>query len=424
MNRKPQYFTVALIFLVFAVISFLTNILNPLIPEVKRSFGLSNLMAGLLPFAFFVAYGVMSIPAGILLDRTGAKLMTVMPFLLACIAAFSFALFPQYGVYLVTLFSIGLGMAMLQVTINPLLRAAGGESHFAAFSVFGQLFFGLGAYLAPQVYKYLVSGLSDRDHLSGLLAGIGKVTPPEMPWLSLYWVFAFVTLLMVVVLWLVKIPPIEMSSDEQVGDRKSYLDLIKSRTGLLYFAGIFAYVGTEQGVGNWISEFLYQYHQVDPQTIGANTVSWFWAFLTIGCFLGLLIIRLFDSRKVIMGASLGAIISLIFALSGSREVALIAFPAIGFFASVMWSIIVSLALNSVSSNHGSFSGILCTGIMGGAVVPLIVGFIADHMGLRVGMAVLFVTLGYIFSIGIWARPLISNSTIQWRKSGNSESSLS
>ena len=106
MNRKPQYFTVALIFLVFAVISFLTNILNPLIPEVKRSFGLSNLMAGLLPFAFFVAYGVMSIPAGILLDRTGAKLMTVMPFLLACIAAFSFALFPRYGVYLVTLFVI------------------------------------------------------------------------------------------------------------------------------------------------------------------------------------------------------------------------------------------------------------------------------------------------------------------------------
>jgi len=415
MNRRPQYFTVALIFLVFAVISFLTNILNPLIPEVKRSFELSNAMAGLLPFAFFIAYGVMSIPAGIILDKTGAKLMTVLPFFIACLAAFGFAAFPHYGVYLVSLFSIGLGMAMLQVTINPLLRAAGGESHFAAFSVFGQLFFGVGAYLAPQVYKYLVTGLADREGLSGIMSLVGSVTPTEMPWLSLYWVFAVVTFGMVVLLWVVKIPPIELSSDEQAGDKQSYLDIIKSKTGILYFLGIFAYVGTEQGVGNWISEFLYQYHGVDPQTIGANTVSLFWASLTSGCFLGLIVIKLFDSRQVLMGASLGAMLALATALLGSKSVALIAFPAVGFFASVMWSVIVSLALNSVASNHGSFSGILCTGIMGGAIVPLVVGFIADHLGLRLGMCVLFITLAYIFSIGVWARPLIKNSTIKWGK---------
>ncbi len=415
MNRKPQYFTVALIFLVFAVISFLTNILNPLIPEVKRSFELSNAMAGLLPFAFFIAYGVMSIPAGVILDKTGAKLMTVVPFFIAFGAAFGFAAFPAYGVYLVSLFSIGLGMAMLQVTINPLLRAAGGESHFAAFSVFGQLFFGVGAYLAPQVYKFLVAGLADREELTGVMALVGRFTPVEMPWLSLYWVFAFVALLMVVLLWVVRIPPIELTSEEQAGDKQSYLDLIRSRTGILFFLGIFAYVGTEQGVGNWISEFLYQYHAVDPQTLGANTVSWFWACLTIGCFLGLIVIKLFDSRHVLMGASLGAMLSLFIALVGSREIALLAFPAVGFFASVMWSIIVSLALNSVASHHGSFSGILCTGIMGGAIVPLIVGFVSDHLGLRLGMGVLFLTLGYIFSIGVWARPLITNSRIRWGK---------
>ncbi len=415
MNRKPQYLTVALIFLVFAVISFLTNILNPLIPEVKRSFELSNAMAGLLPFAFFIAYGVMSIPAGVILDKMGAKVMTVFPFFIAFLAAFGFAAFPHYGIYLVSLFSIGLGMAMLQVTINPLLRAAGGESHFAAFSVFGQLFFGVGAYLAPQVYKYLVAGLADRGDLTGAMAWVGRFTPEAMPWLSLYWVFAFVALLMVILLWVVKIPPIELTSEEQVGDKQSYLHLIKSRTGILYFLGIFAYVGTEQGVGNWISEFLYQYHGADPQTVGANTVSLFWACLTIGCFLGLIVIKLFDSRHVIIGASLGAMLALGAALIGNETVALIAFPAVGFFASVMWSIIVSLALNSVASNHGSFSGILCTGIMGGAVVPLIVGFISDHLGLRVGMGILFLTLAYILSIGIWARPLITNSTIQWGK---------
>ncbi|HEY4656640.1 MAG TPA: MFS transporter, partial [Cyclobacteriaceae bacterium] len=82
----------------------------------------------------------------------------------------------------------------------------------------------------------------------------------------------------------------------------------------------------------------------------------------------------------------------------------------------MWSVIISLALNSVSMHHGTFSGILCTGIVGGAVVPLIVGGLAELAGLRYAMLFLFITLGYVLSIGIWARPLIRNQTVRWGKS--------
>jgi fucose permease len=84
---------------------------------------------------------------------------------------------------------------------------------------------------------------------------------------------------------------------------------------------------------------------------------------------------------------------------------------VGFFLSVMWSVIFSLALNSVAQHHGSFSGILCTGIVGGAVVSALVGWLGDQFGLRVGMTLLFVTLGYILSIGLWAKPLIDNATV-------------
>ncbi len=83
----------------------------------------------------------------------------------------------------------------------------------------------------------------------------------------------------------------------------------------------------------------------------------------------------------------------------------------GFFASVMWSIIVSLALNSVSSHHGTFSGILCTGIAGGALVPLIIGGLGELIGLRFAMLFMLLTLGYILSIGIWARPLVTNARV-------------
>lgn len=108
-------------------------------------------------------------------------------------------------------------------------------------------------------------------------------------------------------------------------------------------------------------------------------------------------------------------ISLTFALFGPGKVALVAFPMVGFFASVMWSVIFSLALNSVAKHHGSFSGILCTGIIGGAIVPLIIGWLGDFFGLRFGMSFLYLILGYILSIGFWSKPLITNVTFRDKK---------
>jgi len=164
-----------------------------------------------------------------------------------------------------------------------------------------------------------------------------------------------------------------------------------------------------------MSKFLSDYHGVDPQTIGASSVSYFWGLLTAGCLLGLLLLKLWDSRKVLIWFTAAATVTLSAALFGSSEIALYAFPLTGFFASVMWSVIFSLALNSYSSNHGSFSGILVTGIVGGAIVPVIVGWLGDMFGLRIGMMFLYLTLGYILSIGFWAKPLVTNETIRLTK---------
>ncbi len=87
----------------------------------------------------------------------------------------------------------------------------------------------------------------------------------------------------------------------------------------------------------------------------------------------------------------------------------------GFFASVMYPVIFSLALNSAKEHHGSFSGILITGIIGGAVIPLIIGWLGDQLGLRFGMLFLYITLGYILSVGFGARPIITNKTIKLSK---------
>jgi fucose permease len=127
------------------------------------------------------------------------------------------------------------------------------------------------------------------------------------------------------------------------------------------------------------------------------------------------LLKLLDSRIVLVLFTIGAIICLTAALFMSGPVARIAFPLVGFFSAVMYPVIFSLALNSVAEHHGSFSGILITAIIGGAVVPLIVGGLGDLFGLRNGMLFLYVTMGYILSVGFWAKPLITNVTIDFRK---------
>jgi len=413
---KRNYFIVGLILLIFFVISFLTNILGPLIPDIIDSFSLSLTLAGLLPFSFFIAYGVMSIPAGFLVDKYKEKKVIFSAFVVAFIGALLFALTSNFPAAMASLFLIGLGMAMLQVAINPLLRVAGGKEHFAFNSVLAQLIFGLASFISPQVFTYLVTNLKDDPERGNIvIRTLAKVVPADLPWISLYWVFTVITLVMILIIASIRFPKVKLKEDERAGARESYAELFKNKFVILYFFGIFAYVGSEQGVANWISKFLATYHRYDPQTVGADTVSYFWGLLTAGCLLGLLLLKIFDSRKILIWFTSASLISLTFALFGPGNIALIAFPMVGFFASVMWSVIFSLALNSVKAHHGSFSGILCTGIIGGAIVPLIIGWLGDMFSLRLGMTFLYLTLGFILSIGFWSKPLITNVTFRDKK---------
>lgn len=400
---------IMLIMLIFFVISFLTNILGPIIPDIIKSFSLGIGLAGFLPFSFFIAYGIMSVPAGLLIERYSEKTVMIAAFALAFGGALLFALFPRVTVALPSLFVIGIGMAMLQVAINPLLRHSGGGENFAFYSVLAQLVFGLASFLSPQLYSYLVHNVHS-GNTSFFIRLLDPIVPANLEWASLYWVFALVVLAIIVIIRITKFPKVELQEDEKIETGKAFKELLANKQVILFFIGIFAYVGTEQGIANWASKFLQTYHGIDPATTGANVISYFWGLLTVGCLLGLLLLKLFDSRTVLMVFTTGAIISLAFALFGPSNVSIYAFPVSGFFLSVMWSVIFSLALNSVPSHHGTFSGILCTAILGGAVVPLVIGGIGELLGLRFSMLILFFTLGYIFSIGIWAKPLITNKT--------------
>ena len=310
---------------------------------------------------------------------------------LATLGSLLIVLSPHYLTALLSLFMIGSGMAMLQVVINPLLRTAGGEENYANYSVWAQLIFGFASFLSPMVYQYFIG--------------------MELPWLSLYILFIGISIIMMLITLSTHFPQVKLSDDEKPGALAIHLELFKNKQVILYFIAMLCYVGTEQGIATWISQFLQTYHGLNPQTDGANTIAYYWGLMTAGGILGIVLLKLLDSRIILVAFTFLAMIALAFGLYGNAAMALIAFPLVGFFASVMYPIIFSLALNSVTEHHGSFAGIIVTGIVGGAIFPFIVGGIGDIFGLKTGMSILFLSMSYIFSIGFWAKPLVSNKRI-------------
>ena len=411
MNRS--YFKVALIMLIFIVISFVTNILDPMGTDVQASFRLTETQVGYLASALFIAYAVMSIPAGVLVEKLSAKTVLIAAFVLSALGALFFAARPSFAVAIPALFIVGVGFAMLQVVINPLLRVAGGEEHYAFFGNMSQMIFALGSTVSPHLYVYLVGGIRDgaKGGLVGFLAGH---VPQGMSWVALYWVFTAVLLAMAVVIACVRLPRVALAEDEKVGSLATILLLLKSRTVWVYFVGIICYVGTEQGIATKIKPFLMNCYSVAPDLADRVAVSGFWGAMTVGCAVGLVLLKLFDAKKILVVFMAGGMLTLLTALFGGRAAALVAMPLLGFWCSVGWPLVFALALNSVDKHHGTFAGILCTGILGGAILPPLVGLIADHAGaagLRYGLLAVLGTFAYLIFIGLWAHPLVANATL-------------
>ena len=418
---QKRYLSLVAIMMFWFTISFITNILGPLIPGIIDNFQLKDLaMAGFIPTSFFLAYAVMSIPAGLLIDRYGEKPVLFAGFSMPFIGSILFACMPCYGVLLASSFIIGLGMAMLQTVINPLQRVVGGEENYAFVAELGQFVFGAASFVSPLVYAWLIHALSPEVYVAGqnaLLDILASVTPLELPWVALYWVFTAILAVMLVIVAIARFPHIELRDDERSGSSASYFSLFRQRYVWLFFLGIFCYVATEQGTSVFMSTFLERYHDIDPRTVGAKCVSWFWGSMTLGCIVGMIALKLVDSRRLLQVSGILSIALLASALFGTASVATVAFPAIGFCISMMYSIVFSLALNTATAYHGSFAGILCTGIVGGAGGPLLISLLADMTSLRTGMCLIFLFMGYITFIGFWAHPLVANKTISLRKKG-------
>ena len=194
------------------VISFVTNILGPLIPDIINSFSLSKLtLAGFIPTSFFLAYAVMSIPAGLMIEKWGEKTVLFLGFFMNLVGSLLFAFLHTYPVLLASCFIIGLGMAMLQTVINPLQRAVGGEENYAFVGDMSQVVFSGASFVSPLVYTYYV-------------ANPMSFAPEGMPWVSLYYLFGAILIAMLVLVLICRFPKISLTADEKSGGKTEQPD--------------------------------------------------------------------------------------------------------------------------------------------------------------------------------------------------------
>jgi len=156
---------------------------------------------------------------------------------------------------------------------------------------------------------------------------------------------------------------------------------------------------------------LYQYHSLDPAVVGVEVISAFWGNLTIGTVINLFLIKLFDEKKLLNFYAISSSIIILLALHSYSEVSVISFKILGFSISGIWSLMISLGLNSVSKNHSIFTGILLTGIVGGALFPFIIAGVGQLFNLKVGMHIILLGFIYLSYVGFNARPLIKNKIL-------------
>lgn len=409
---------IVLINIMYLLVGMLVSVMSALIPNMIDSFSISYTVAALLPFAFYLSFTFLSIPAGIANERIPSRRMLLFALWTALLGVLLFVVFLNYYTSVISLFIIGSAVAVIQVSIVPLLRRVCGAEHFAFHSTLNQLVYGLGAFLSPVLFSYLTVGLVNRnsdDH--DIFYFLSRIIPAGYDWVSAYWFIILIIIIALIITIAAKFPPKHPDPEKLTKGNKSYWTLIKNKYAVLYFIALVAYASCEQGNAVWMSKFFQDHYGMDPLTGGASVLSWYWILLSGGCLLGMVCLKFFDSRKVLAAFSILALASFTLGIYGNVNIARIAYPLVGLFESVMWPVILSLAINSVSGNHETLTGFMFTASIGGALGPFIIGSLGDQWGLHASLHYVYLPLLLVFSVAFWAKPLVNNKTVN-RTSGS------
>lgn len=397
-----------LAFAVFFILGGVTNINDLLVGKFKPMFQLSHAEANLVQMAFFIAYALVSIPAGIVMSRLGYIRTFVLGFMMVAAAALLFvpaSASASYGGFLAALFFIGAGITVLQVAMNPIITTLGPPETAHSRLTFAQAFNSIGVFL--MVYGGATVLLGGETHFDAAGATPEAIKAYQVEQGAsignAYFWLAVVMLGIAAVFWAFR-----RSLDHAKAEKAQVagtLDLLKSnRRVQLGALGIFTYVGAEVAIGSNLIAYL-----GDQRTMGlgleaaGKLVAYYWLGALLGRLAGGFILRLFKPGRVLTAFAAGAIGLIVLSAVSAGALSGWALVAVGLCNSLMFPTIFSLGTEGLGEQTPQGSGIMCTAIVGGAIIPVAFGLVADFShDLRFALIVPAVCYLFIAAFGIWA----------------------
>ncbi|WP_448580623.1 sugar MFS transporter [Thermaurantiacus sp.] len=402
--RQLQVFVFALFF----IFGGITSLNDVLIPKLKELFTLNYTEAMLVQFCFFMAYAIIGIPGARLVKRIGymrgavAGLVTMMAGCLLFIPASRTAF---YGLFLLALFVLASGVVIVQVVANPLISLLGRPETAHSRLTFAQAFNSLGTTLFPFVGAILILGsIADvsADQLSGAELKAYQ-TAESQAIVNGYLGLALALAVVALVVWLFRNALKGERHDE--GSGFAGLDLLRRPRFGFGALCIFLYVGAEVSIGSLIVSYLMQAEVMGLEERAAGKlIALYWGGAMVGRFIGSGLLRLVSPGKLLAAVAAGAIALILLSTRTSGAVSGYSLLAIGLMNAIMFPTIFSLACEKLGTRAADGSGIINVAIVGGAIVPLFTGILADSTGsLATALFLPAACYAVIAAFGLYAR---------------------
>jgi MFS transporter, FHS family, L-fucose permease len=384
----------------FFMWGLITSLNDILIPHLKELFTLSYFQVMMVQFCFFMAYFVMSFPAGFVVERVGYKKGILLGLSIACVGCLMF--YPaagqkSYPLFLAALFIMAAGITFLQVAANPFVTALGSPETASSRLNLTQAFNALGTTVGPALGASFI--LAVTHHASGETADpTAQASAVQTSYLGLAAVliaiFAFIALF--------RLPAGQAQSETAGQDALPQRASIWKYPHLVLGAlGIFSYVGAEVSIGSLLVSVMGDPRIASlPAEQAGHYLSIYWGAAMVGRFIGGWLMRMVPAAKLLAANALINVVLIAIAVLVLGHVAMWTLLAIGLFNSIMFPTIFSLAVARLGRFTSEGSGVLCTAIVGGAVMPLVQGLGADTMGLMPSFVIPAVLYFYIAWYGI------------------------
>ncbi|MGH8053947.1 MAG: L-fucose:H+ symporter permease [Stenotrophomonas sp.] len=393
---------------IFFMWGFLTSLNDVLIPHLKAVFELNYTRAMLVQFTFFGAYFLMSLPAGRLVARLGYKNGIVAGLVIAGIGALGFwpaSTLRVYEGFLASLFVLATGITVLQVAANPYVALLGPEQTASSRLTLAQALNSLGTTLAPLFGGLLILGttVKSSEQIDALPAAeqlayrVAEAQSVQGPYVGL----AIALVLLAVFVYLFRLPPLSEATEQADTGHHTLMDALRQPHVLFGVLAIFFYVGAEVSIGSFLVNYLSM-----PEIGGlteqqaTNYVSLYWGGAMIGRFAGSALLVRLSPRKLLAGFAVANVVLLALTLMSAGQTALYCIVATGLFNSIMFPTIFALGIERLGPLTNKASSLLIMAIVGGAVIPLLQGVLADRIGLHHSFIVPLLCYGYVIFYGL------------------------